>query len=476
MVRIHQGAFPKPILLEGITRNNTYRDFACSKGSKRGFACGLRATLRAGPVVCVHLARSAVPRKGSVEPWEQRLRDAVNAQHPFGYSIRNMRGSIQVQRYWRDSGKRETATLPLEWHASSQRELLNALHAINSAINTGLSLKDAAKLAFDVSAGPTSSSRLNWGEVLRKFRAHKVDSGKVKERTWLKEYEPRLRWFIDQLNGPAGANNGTKALEAMRVGRNGQGDEPGSRGRKLRIQYAAQMLKFAVVELGIDERWMPPDAAKLAELVGEKRPNAPKAANAGQALELTDEQFLRLFDSIKNPSWKLAVGLLGVFGLRGVELNYATAKTDGLQVDYEKRMARGTTKKRLVPILDPQGRPGLGQQLLLTLQSAIVKLPPLGSSDSEASSAISTHLRRNAVWNELKAQARRASNDRVSVYSFRHGFVWRTAMAHIHPRVAAAACGHSLATHMAIYGQKFDYGNVKTAFAAASRQEEASTV
>lgn len=412
-----------------------------------------------------------MPKKGSVEAWEKRLRDAVKEQHPFGYSIRNMRGKVQVQRYWRDSGKRETTTLPLEWRASSQREILNALHAINSAINTGLSLKEAAKLAFDVSAGPTSSSKLNWGEVLSKFREHKIGSGKVKESTWDREYQSRLRWFVDQLNGPAGGNNGTKALEAMKVGRDGKGDEPGSRGRKIRIQYAAQMLKFAVMELGVDERWMPPDATKVAELIGEKRPNAPKAANAGQALELTDEQFLRLFDSIKNPSWKLAVGLLGVFGLRGVELKYATAQKDGLQVDYEKRMARGTTKKRLVPILDPQGRRGLGQQLLLTLQSGIVKLPRLGSSDSEVSSAISTYLRRNAVWNELKAQARLASDDRVSVYSFRHAFVWRTAMAQIHPRVAAAACGHSLATHMAIYGQRFDYGNVQKAFAAANNQK-----
>lgn len=389
-----------------------------------------------------------------------------------------MRGSIQVQRYWRDSGKRETTTLPLEWRASSQRDLLNALHAINSGINTGLSLKDAARLAFDVSAGPVDSTKLNWGEVLQKFRDHKVGSGKVKDSTWRKEYEPRLRWLVDQLNGATGPNNGTKALEAMRSGRNGQGDEPGSRGRKIRIQYAAQMLQFAVSELGVDSRWAAPDAAKIAELIGEKRGNAPSAANGGQAHALTDDQFLRLFDSINNPSWKLAVGLIGVFGLRGVELNYCSAKADGLQVDYEKRTARGTTKKRLVPILDPQGRAGLGQQLLMTLLSGIVKLPPLGTSDGDASSAISTFLRRNRMWLQLKAEAEQATGDRVSVYSLRHGFAWRCAMAQppVSPRAAAAAMGHSFQTHVQVYGQRFDFDNVRTAFATASRQEATCTV
>lgn len=143
-----------------------------------------------------------------------------------------MSGKIAVQRYWQDTGKRENATLPLEWHPSSQRDLLNALHSINAAISRGLSLKEAVRLTFDVSPAP--SAKVNWKEVLDRFRLFKVESGAVKETTWLKEYEPRLQWFVDQLNDPAGGNDGAKALEAMRVARNGQGDQPGSRGRKLR--------------------------------------------------------------------------------------------------------------------------------------------------------------------------------------------------------------------------------------------------
>jgi len=361
-------------------------------------------------------------RRANEAPWEVRLREAVRAHHPFGYSIREMKGKVAVQRYWQDTGKRESASLPLEWHPTSQRELLNALHGINAAIGRGLSLKEAVRLTFDVSAGP--SVRVNWQEVLARFRTHKLESGAVKDSTWLKEYEPRLQWLVDKLNGPAGANNGETALEAMRVGRNGQGGEPGSRGRKLRIQYAAQMLRFAVEQVGLDRRWLPPDETRMGQLIGKTKPTAPKANNAGQARALTDEQFLRLLDSITNPKWRLAVGLIGQFGLRGVELNYVGAREDGLWVGYQKNTVKGSTKQRLVPILDPQGRAGLGKQLLLTLESGIVELPPLGSSDSEASGAISVYLRRNAVWNELKQAVQAAHGERISVYSLRHLFAW----------------------------------------------------
>jgi integrase len=380
-----------------------------------------------------------------------------------------MKGKVAVQRYWQDTGKRVSASLPLEWHPTSQRELLNALHGINAAIGRGLSLKEAVRLTFDVSAGP--SVRVNWQEVLARFRTHKLESGAVKDSTWLKEYEPRLQWLVDKLNGPAGANNGETALEAMRVGRNGQGGEPGSRGRKLRIQYAAQMLRFAVEQVGLDRRWLPPDETRMGQLIGKTKPTAPKANNAGQARALTDEQFLRLLDSITNPKWRLAVGLIGQFGLRGVELNYVGAREDGLWVGYQKNTVKGSTKQRLVPILDPQGRAGLGKQLLLTLESGIVELPPLGSSDSEASGAISVYLRRNAVWNELKQAVQAAHGERISVYSLRHLFAWRCAMASppVNPRAAAAAMGHSFAVHVGTYAQQFDITGVKAAFAAANR-------
>jgi len=114
----------------------------------------------------------------------------------------------------------------------------------------------------------------------------------------------------------------------------------------------------------------------------------------------------------------------------------------------------------------------LGRQLLLTLSSAVVELPPLGSSDAEASGAISVFLRRNPVWQELKTAAMEAHGARVSIYSLRHLFAWRCAMASppVNPRAAAAAMGHSFAIHVGTYSQQFDLDGVRAAFAAANAQ------
>ena len=154
-----------------------------------------------------------------------------------------MRGKVQVERYWKDTGKRQAATLPIEWRRGCEREVLNALHGINAAIAKGLSLKDAVRLTFDLTAGPKVQT--NWREIYSRFYDFKVPA-KVKETTWEKEYAPRLLWLIDILTGADAPNNAELALAAMRAERNGQGDAPGSRSRKLRIQYAVQMLRFAV--------------------------------------------------------------------------------------------------------------------------------------------------------------------------------------------------------------------------------------
>ena len=87
-----------------------------------------------------------MPKRRELEPWEQNLVSAIKEQHRFGYSVRPMRGKVQVQRFWSDTGKRETVTLPIAWDMGCQRDVLNA---INDGLQKGLSLKTAAALAFD---------------------------------------------------------------------------------------------------------------------------------------------------------------------------------------------------------------------------------------------------------------------------------------------------------------------------------------
>ena len=159
--------------------------------------------------------------------------------------------------------------------------------------------------------------------VVDHYHQFKVENGLIKESTWQKEYVPRLSWLVETVSKADAPSNGKKLLEAMRWGANGIG-EPGSIGRKRRIQYCADFLRYAVDECGVDQRWEPPRPSVIKTIIGSKAANTALAPNEGQAIALTDDQFLRLFESIKDQRWRMAVGLLGVFGLRAVELNYSS--------------------------------------------------------------------------------------------------------------------------------------------------------
>ena len=78
-----------------------------------------------------------MPKRRELEPWEQNLVSAIKEQHRFGYSVRPMRGKVQVQRFWSDTGKRETVTLPVAWEKGCQRDVLNGINAINDGLQKG---------------------------------------------------------------------------------------------------------------------------------------------------------------------------------------------------------------------------------------------------------------------------------------------------------------------------------------------------
>ena len=123
-----------------------------------------------------------MPKRRELEPWEQNLVSAIKEQHRFGYSVRPMRGKVQVQRFWSDTGKRETVTLPVAWEKGCQRDVLNGINAINDGLQKGLSLKTAAALAFDATT-PGPKAKNNWLRYELKFL--------VTEKSWINRCQSR---------------------------------------------------------------------------------------------------------------------------------------------------------------------------------------------------------------------------------------------------------------------------------------------
>ena len=94
-------------------------------------------------------------------------------------------------------------------------------------------------------------------------------------------------------------------------------------------------------------------------------------------------------------------------------------------------------------------------------------LPPLGKA-GRAGGAIGTYLKRQKIWQQLKAEAIQ-EREILTPYSFRHRFAYyghnRTKAdgSYRAPKQIADAMGHKLDTHLLIYS-RFQTKDLATAF------------
>jgi integrase len=410
-----------------------------------------------------------MPRLSQSTPrWALDLRGLIKRQHGNGWSIREQSAKVKLTRRWADGGS-SSVMLDLPWASTSATAVLAQLEAIKQRMDqSGLSLAQAAGLqARSVATASASgflsakSDSINWEAVVKNFGAHKTThTGDVKQTTWKRMYAPVMRQVLEVVGGRPAPRTGRDVLAQLR---DSYGGTPGSAGRRHRIQYAAQLLRYAVNEMGAADRWLPPD--ELNPFIGKRISAKPDAT------PLRDEQLVRLLAGITDGRWHLAIGLLGCFGLRPVELKHCRATKDGqrLNVTYRKRTARGSTRPREVTGLDPIGAPGLSAQLLQRLVNGD-GLPPLGSADSETASAVDTFLRRRKEWGMICGESAKAG-EKITVYSLRHGYALRAhEVGELSPRVAATLMGHSLQTHFSHYGRWCDADTVAHAMARAQQR------
>ena len=81
--------------------------------------------------------------------WEKKLQEAVKRQQRFGWSVREKRGKVLVQRYYPDLNKKVSATLPILWEPNQELNVLNALQKINDVMqNSSCNLKEAIEILY----------------------------------------------------------------------------------------------------------------------------------------------------------------------------------------------------------------------------------------------------------------------------------------------------------------------------------------
>jgi len=106
--------------------------------------------------------------------------------------------------------------------------------------------------------------KLDWEQLARQFKTHKTSNGKKGARVWNRNYRTPIDRTLLILTGEPCVSSGYTVLKTL-VERHG--GEPGSASRRLRIQYAAEFLRFAF-ENGANRSWLPPDDLKT--FIGDK--------------------------------------------------------------------------------------------------------------------------------------------------------------------------------------------------------------
>jgi integrase len=375
----------------------------------------------------------------------------VRQAHGLGWRlIQHRGGKTRITRAYSD-GSRASVTVATPWAASSGPALLALVERLETLArdNPQLPLAEAARRVGatreTASAATMREGTVDWPALAEGFRRHLVETtATVKASTWERTYRRHVSEALVVLASKPALRTGQAVLEKVLEA---HPTTPGGTGRRERLGNAARFLKWAVDHGGAPERFRPP--ANRLELVG-RRPE-PKVPGA----PIRDDQALRVYRAIEDPKWRLAWGLLVVFGLRPAELGVCRPEGQALRVGGVKANAKGGHGSRLVKPLDPIGAPGLGVQLLAILaERGSEALPKPGVAAYWSTRMLQVLARHTQAWGAVRDEAAATGQGHLVIYSTRHGFAWRGGQTYgLTPRVLASMMGHTVQVHLRHYGQ-----------------------
>jgi integrase len=388
-----------------------------------------------------------MPRAVAQASWHESLQADVKAL-AVGWSVKERKGKVFLRV--RQSDQPEVSvTLPFEWIASNKGDAYTRVRNIYALVQEGYTLKQAALVADG--KAPKLIEQQDWHGALDRFKQQKLHHGTViKPATWEAKYAPALSDAVALLT-----SRQPPTTPAELIDRCIRAWDPGSRTRQERARNLAQFLRHCVVREQFPLIWQPP--ADLKDAIGRK----PADAKTQKSDPITDQQIINLIASLPDDAagqrWADVIRLMAELGLRPVELLHLSVRTDPKTGEaywwcsYEKRAGGGVTKPRRLWPLPLQGDDGEAQQwnLLQRWQAGLIELPSLRSGNG-ASDAISTYLNRREGWRSLRAQVE-TSGQRLSCYSFRHGYSVRGHQRGIDNGSMALAMGHSIEVHCRSY-------------------------
>ncbi|MFZ4805347.1 MAG: site-specific integrase [Synechococcus lacustris] len=414
------------------------------------------------------------------QKWFETLRLSIGQEHGTGWSVReigatarNPIGRAQLTRIWEDR-TRSSVVMPLEWKATNATAILATVGQLRSLMEVRkLSLQDALKLNTEALGSGAQQGGgedfSGWPEVAAMF----LKSREGRRSSTMRDLRTRVERTLEALQSrPCPRDGGT--LMRRYAEKFFDGCPPGGVGRKRNLLDVARFLTYAVDECGAPTRFYPPNKAKINELIGSSETTSAEKLTP----PIKPDDLAALLDQLEADGeyeLRLAVGLVGLYGLRPAELAVLTVKDGKGKVGHVKRNSTSMGAKakppRRVMAIDIAGREGEGERLLQLYASGLVKLPLSLRNQiakveekgkfQDVGADFGQKLERYGPWRALVAR-----NPGLTPYSLRHGYAWRAHCCStnaMHPRNAAALMGHNVATHLKHYGSWTDEASLEAA-------------
>ena len=208
--------------------------------------------------------------------WISSLREEIRQECGEGWMVRGIgKGLVQkVQLTVRmEDGNRNSIVLGpkaksdpdfVPWAGTSAGWILKTSTDISVIMKSqGKALAEAYEHVKQNNESGLNGS-CEWEQLAKKFKSHKTSNGKKGTRVWNRNYRTPINRTLMILTGEPSVSSGYTVLKTL-VSRHG--GEPGSASRRLRIQYAAEFLRFAFKN-GVNRSWLPPE--DLNTFIGEK--------------------------------------------------------------------------------------------------------------------------------------------------------------------------------------------------------------
>ncbi|WP_320664632.1 site-specific integrase [Prochlorococcus sp. MIT 1223] len=391
-----------------------------------------------------------MPIKKETEPWVINFRQLLKASlHPGAqWFVSNSRGQMRLEI--KEGGAKQSRILPFEWN---QKAAASALPRLQQIYKNYIKSKGQKTLAQACALTEVSSSKhqVDWDDLISQYRKFVPNAS---DKTWTKSYLPVLRKagsLMRQAKSKPldGEHLMMKALNQW---------QQGSRSRQIARRSLKGFLDWAVLRGNLIAAYAPP--AHIPET------RTPK--QIGYAI--SDEQILYLLESIpkgRHPaevetynSWKFAIQLCTVYGLRPEELRhlYVEEGPEGKELWTSYQKSKGGTKgnrtepRKLHPLFVRTPKGPIDWQLLNRFEIE-EKLPPLGQ-EGKGGEALGTFLKRRKYWSDLKIWIKKKKIKQVlKPYTFRHRYAKESHAAGFPIANICKAMGHSIEVHLGNYAR-----------------------